>query len=95
METQVLAVAPGYDLEPAKAAIQTILDAARVEVELNQANLLAQFDVRRIKREFTAGIDAAVTVDDVNAVVEGISAEIDAFTSSMDERMEGTLSIAR
>jgi hypothetical protein len=49
MENQVLSQAPGYDLTPAKQALNTILLAARVEVELNMANQIAKFDVRSIK----------------------------------------------
>jgi len=41
MEADVLKQAPGYDLAPAKGQLDTILTAARVEVELNKANQMA------------------------------------------------------
>jgi hypothetical protein len=82
-------------LLPAQAIIQTILDAARIEVELNQANLMSQFEVRRIRGSFTELISAAETEAEVIAAIDGISAEIDNLTEVLNEKLEEPLTIGR
>lgn len=65
MQEEILAVAPGYDLEPAQNQINLILTAVRVEVELNLARQKANFDLREIQKNFTDAIKAAETLDAV------------------------------
>jgi hypothetical protein len=71
------------------------LTAARVEVELNQANQLANFDVRSIKTSFTGQITAAQTEDEVIAVAEGVRAQIDEFEATLNAELERVLDLGR
>jgi hypothetical protein len=71
------------------------LDAATVEVELNRANLLSQFDVRNIRNNFIQSIEAAATEEDILAIVDSVSNDIAEFTTALDEQIEAALDIAR
>jgi hypothetical protein len=95
MENDILKQAPGYDLSDAKSRLDTILTAARVEVELNQANQNAKFDVRNIKESFTADIMAAETEEGVVAVTESVRAQIDDFEATLNGELERVLDLGR
>jgi hypothetical protein len=95
MESDVLKQAPGYDLGAAKGRLDTILTAARVEVELNKANQIAKFDVRNIKDQFTQDITAAETEEGVVAVTENVRAQIDEFEATLNAELERVIDLGR
>ena len=65
MAQEITAVAKGFDLDPYKEVIGTILARAGVEVQLIRAQQVAKFDVREIQRTFTEDIGNATTEEDV------------------------------
>jgi len=69
------------------------LDAARIEVELNQANLMSQFEVRRIRGTFTDMISSAETEEDVSAAINGISEQINNLTETLNEKLDEAIEV--
>jgi len=59
-------------VENANKRIDTILNAARVEVELTQADLKSQFLLRDLQKSFTKAIEEAKSATDVTRVVTGV-----------------------
>jgi hypothetical protein len=53
MEEEIKAIAESYDLEPWFKQIDTILNSARIEVELNMAYQTSIFRLREMHATFT------------------------------------------
>jgi hypothetical protein len=84
MEKQILGQAAGYDLTETRAAIDTILTAGRVEVELNRASQLAKFQVRDSRDRFTNEINAAESEAGVTEIIESARREVDEFEAQLN-----------
>ena len=71
------------------------MTAARVEVELNQANQLASFDVRSIKASYTERIAGAQTEEEVVGVAEDVVGQIAEFEATLEAELERILDLGR
>jgi hypothetical protein len=94
MAEEVTSVAKGYDLDPARARIQKILDESQVGVELNMASQISFFDIRTMRTNFTADIANSVTEADVSEIIQQVLQDVDEFKAYLDSELTRIVGIA-
>ena len=70
LEGATLALAPGYDLAPARAKFATLSALAEVELRLASAKEAATFEMRELRNRFTKSVAEAMTEEGATRVLD-------------------------